>query len=173
VRVRRSLAALVVPLLLLTLSSCGDDDGRSAPSPVTLTPSPTATATQTAPPTRETPEQFIRRWVDLQREMQTSGETREFLAASDHCESCRALATTVHRIYTAGGSITTDGWIVRSVRKQAKLTYLVRISDTGTAWKPSRGAKMKRLAGGEVTSLFQLSRRDGSWKVAMLGDVAS
>ncbi len=63
--VRRTLAALVGAALLL--AGCTDEPTpRFDPTP---SPSPTESET-TAEPEAQSPEEFIREWVDLDREMQ-------------------------------------------------------------------------------------------------------
>ena len=81
--VRRALAlTLAVPVLL---AGCSDDPEPKPKIPETTSSSPTPTPTESETPEAESPEDFIRRWVEAGDEMQATGETAEF-------EPCRGSA---------------------------------------------------------------------------------
>ena len=72
--VQRLLASLAC-CGLLALAGCSDDSSSAGPDPSpsvsSSEPSPSPTETEDA----ESPEEFVRRWVDVDREMQNSGDT--------------------------------------------------------------------------------------------------
>ena len=70
---KRFLAALTC-CGLLALSSCSDDSSSSADPP---SPTPTSTSSEPSPTEEaETPEEFVRRWVEVEHEMQNTGDTQ-------------------------------------------------------------------------------------------------
>jgi len=92
--VQRFLVTLAVPLVLLV--SCSDDpEPILAPSPGS-TPTPTTESAEPSPTESaepESPEEFIRRWVELSTELQNTGDAEEFVSVSDDdCRPCRDFA---------------------------------------------------------------------------------
>jgi hypothetical protein len=155
VRVLLGIAALP---LVLGLTSCSEDDPEPilAPTP-TASPTPSSTATETGP--SETPEEFIRRWVELSNEMQVTGETEEYLAISSGCRPCNLVANDVEEIHGAGGFVRTDGWEI-----------LKFIRSSGPAKRPS---EVETLPGGRLIERFHLERMDSSWTMINLSQVPS
>jgi hypothetical protein len=160
--VRRHAAALLAAALLL--AACSDDpEPRFAP---TEAPSPTESSSSTAPEA-QSPEEFIREWVELDNQMTASGETDEFRAASVGCDPCNEYADQVEQIYGAGGFIRTDGRTVTSVEKaELRGAYELRIESSPTKYKERAGGSVKSLPGGEATLRLVLRKRDGEWIVA-------
>ena len=80
--VQRPFASLAC-CTLLALAGCSDDSSSSvgpdpSPSVSSSEPAPSPTETEDA----ETPEAFVRRWVDVDREMQNSGDTKRLSCIS-------------------------------------------------------------------------------------------
>ena len=97
---KRFLAALTC-CGLLALFGCSDDSSSSADPP-----SPTPTSTSTSPtPDAETPEEFVRRWVEVSNEMQNTGKTGEYRSLSRGCRPCTAVADQVEGYFGAGGYV--------------------------------------------------------------------
>jgi hypothetical protein len=157
----------------LALSACSDD-----PEPI-LTPTPTETPTTTTPsPTEsesaepEDPKEFIRRWVDLNTELQNTGETKDFLAASTkNCEPCHAIADRMTTIYSTGGFVRTDGWTVMSIRalnpgatKHAE--FFVRLDSAPTEYRETADGPVESFPGGESLYRFVLTLRGDQWMVS-------
>ncbi len=139
--VLRSLAALAVPFLLLV--SCSGDD----PEPI-LSPSDSLTPTNSEPastPTEisETSEEFVERWVDLNNEMQTSGDTNEYRAASPKCQPCQSFADQIDDIYSAGGFVRTNGWQILEIGPadgpKERPRHDVEIKSRPTSYAESKG----------------------------------
>ena len=93
---KRLLAALAC-CGLLSLSACSDDSSSSCdpPSPTPSSSEPTSTPTEEG----ETPEEFVRRWVEVDRQMQNSGDVAEYREMSAKCSACMDVADQVEGIY--------------------------------------------------------------------------
>ena len=61
--------ALTAPLLLFALTACGDTTSVADPP---ISPPPTSSSA-TAPPKHETPQHFIRRWAQVEMQMENTG----------------------------------------------------------------------------------------------------
>ncbi len=110
---KRLLAALAC-CGLLSLSACSDDSSSSADPPTTAPTSASSDPTSTPTDEGETPEEFVRRWVEVDRQMQNSGDTDEYRQITKGCTACKGVADQVEAIYEAGGYVKTDGWQIES-----------------------------------------------------------
>ena len=164
--VRRTLAlALAVPLLL---AGCSED-----PEPRPKMPDPTPTSSEPSPTESETaeaesPEEFIRRWVEEDRRMFATGETKAFLEMGRDCDDCRRIAQTVDRIYGAGGTVEWDGWTIRQISRRGKPsahTYRFVVNSAPTRYRESPTGPWKTLDGGRVIQLIVLRPDASSWQV--------
>lgn len=162
--VRRALAlTVVIPLLL---AGCTDDAEPTPkmPDPTTSSSSPTATET----PDAESAEDFIRRWVAVNREMFATGETQEFLALGPDCEDCKEIAATVDRIYGAGGTVKWDGWKVLQLAPRGDPSahaYRFVVQSAPTRYRDSPTGAWKTLKGGRAVQLIVLAQVGPSWHV--------
>lgn len=172
---RHLYAAALVAALTLGVSGCGDDpkprfaDPTSDPprssTAAAVTDSPTSTAT--AQPKPESAKAFIRRFGDLERDMQNSGDSQAYRAVSAGCEGCDNLADLVDRYYSAGGSISWEGWKVRTFRRYDVRSgaYLLVVNSAPTVYTEAANEPEQRLQGGVSQYVFDL-RRDGlTWLV--------
>ena len=172
-RVRRHLATSVLAPLLL-LAACGEDD------PEPQIPEPPATATPTASESsttaRESPEDFIRRWVEANTQMQNTGDVAEYVDLSRRCRSCVETATRVESFYKAGGYVRTKGWRLRSIRKRPSSSdtavYDLHIESSPTRYRESADAPIQRLRGGPLVMRVRLST-SVPWQVVDLTQLAS
>jgi len=172
--VRRTLAlALVVPLLL---AGCSEDE----PTPKMPDPPPTSSPTP-SPSASETPEaesagDFIRRWVEINTEMQNSGSVDASMAFSDECAACIQTAERIRAIYTDGGFVRTEGWMVREVVDRSGTRggpiLDLRIDSSPTVFKERSGAVEDSYPGGKIVMRVRLSR-EAPWHVVQLTQVAS
>ena len=169
---KRFLAALAC-CGLLGLSSCSDDSSSSADPP---SPTPTSTSSEPSPTqAAETAEEFVRRWVEVDREMQNSGDTAEYLRISRECRPCKAVADQVEGYYSAGGYVKTDGWSIKSLKvagteKRASVT--IDVVSAPTRYVESEGEPEQELAGGRGNYLLTLLAEDATWVLTDLEAVA-
>jgi len=171
---KRFLAALAC-CGVLSLSACNGDSSSSADPP---SPSPTASTSSVEPsPTEdpESPEEFVRRWVDVDREMQNSGDTTEYRQLSAKCRPCLEVADQVEGYYAAGGYVKTDGWSIvsaKTARSHKTASVTIQVLSAPTEVVESEGAQVRRLEGGEGTYLLSLLVADTTWVVTDLEAVA-
>lgn len=171
--VRRALAlTLTVPLLL---AGCSDDPAPEPkmpdPTPSSSAPSPTESETAEA----ESPEEFVRRWVEVSNEMQRTGDVDAYLKISGECRPCKQVARQVASAFEAGGYVKTKGWTVRSITDRSgggKPIYDVRVDSAPTELKASKSGKPSRLPGGDLTYRFRLNR-EAPWQLMQLTQVPS
>lgn len=172
--VRRITAALLF-LPLLALGACGGSDTSIADPPVSSPPSSSAPTAK--PPHQETPEHFIRRWVELEKKMENTGDARPYLAVSAQCAACRKLVSKVALFYTSGGYVKWGGWHIISVRVNAtnghSITYAVLNDSAETVYQESSETPTKHLDGGRTTELLTLKRIKGEWQVLSKAELAS
>ncbi|CUR55270.1 exported hypothetical protein [metagenome] len=179
-RLGPTLAALVAPVLLLSLAACTDDP--VAPGPVTPS-SPAESASPSAeaskdPLADETPHEFLRRWVEVQNEMEVTGDTDAFLALSHNCEYCTTFARRLRQIYGDGGWVKTKGWRITSIRREGKLPHGevsldFFISSAPTSYAEDTSAKVQRLPGSRsIRYRIQMKPTSAGWVVTYLIQVA-
>lgn len=163
--VRRALAlTAVVPLLL---SGCSDDP---VPQPKMPDPPPSSSPTPTASETveAESAEEFIRRWVEVVDEMQTTGKVAEFKRLSRNCQACIGVADQVESIYAAGGSIevanTSVAFLERVESKPP--TFHMDLDTPETVVRAKDGSVDRRLPAGVGKYLVTLNGEPGAWFVA-------
>ena len=158
---KRFLAALTC-CGLLALSSCSDDSSSSADPP---SPSPTQEA--------ETPEAFVRRWVEVSNQMQNTGETKVYRSISRGCRPCMAVADQVEGYFEAGGYVKTGGWSISSVKfskpgAEGHVTATVEVESAPTEYKESADADAQTLEGGSVIELMTIKPRGAGWVLTNL-----
>lgn len=164
--VRRALAlTLAVPVLL---AGCSDDPEPTPkiPEPTSSSPSPTEPATEE--PEAESPEEFIRRWVEVGDEMQMTGQVAEFKRMSRNCQACAQVAAQVKSIYGSGGSIEFAGTKVALLKEVAPQppTFHVDLNTPETVIRAENGAVDQRLPAGVGKYLLTLNGKPGRWYVA-------
>ena len=172
-RVRRHFAAAVLAPLLM-LAACGEDEPEPKVPEPPATPTPSATESSTT--AQESPEDFIRRWVEVNTEMQNTGEVAKYVGLSRKCRACVDTATRVRSFYEAGGFVRTKGWRLQSIRKgpasAATAVYDLRIDSSPTRYRESADAPIQRLAGGHLLMRVRLSA-SAPWQVVDLTQLAS
>jgi hypothetical protein len=160
--VQRLLASLAC-CSLLALAGCSDDSSSAGPDPTpsasSAEPSPSPTETDDA----ETPEEFVRRWVDVDRKMQNSGDTDEYRRLSSKCRPCLEVAKQVEGYYSAGGYVKTDGWTSKTSRSSGATSVTIEVTSSPTEYVESAGGKVQRLEGGEGSYILSLQPTDESW----------
>ena len=172
---KRLLASLAC-LGVLCLPACSDDSSSSAdpPSPTPSSSEPTSTPTEEG----ETPEEFVRRWVEVDREMQNSGETQEYRQITKGCTACRGVADQVDAIYKAGGYVKTDGLQIAQVRvgkpdRNGEVEARLMVRSAPTEYVEEAGGAVQNLPGGRVTYLLTLHEADDSWVLVLLERLAT
>jgi hypothetical protein len=177
-RIRRYGAAAAVALVAASLAACdgGDPEPKISPSSPVASPSSPAPTSGSATPEAETPEAFIRRWVDLQREAQNSGDTEELRSLSEKCDPCMAFLRRIDEIYAEGGFIETDGWSIRKIARPMAtpdgVQVDVSVTSAPTRFRESTDADTQTLQGGELEERFLLERESSSWLVSGLLEVS-
>lgn len=170
--VRRTLAAaLAAPLLLL--AACGGGDTSIADPPIS--PDPT-TSSPTQQPHRETPEHFIRRWADAEKQMENTGEVGTYLQLSLGCAPCKKLATQVRGYYREGGFVAWGGWHILSIKPypgEPAPLFSVHSNSQPTKYKTAAGTPTKQFEGGPITYVLALKRVNGSWAVTNKSELSS
>lgn len=163
--VRRALAlTAVVPLLLAACSDDPEPQPKMPDPPPSSSPTPTTSETVEA----ESAEEFIRRWVEEDKRMFETGDTKDFLAMGPNCDDCKNIADTVDRIYGAGGTVQWDGWTILELAPKGKPsahTYRFVVDSAPTRYRESAEGPWKKLAGGRVVQLIVLEPVGDSWHV--------
>ena len=171
--VRRALAlTAVVPLLLAGCSDDPEPQPKMPDPPPSSSPTPTTSETVEA----ESAEEFIRRWVEVNTEMQNTGQVDEYSELSRPCEPCIQTAERIERIYADGGFVRTDGWIVKDVVDRSGGTGVsvldLRIESSPTEFKERADAETESLPGGDIVMRVRLSPSP-PWSVTRLTQVPS
>jgi hypothetical protein len=146
--VRRTLAAALAAGVLL--AGCSDDPEPTFEPPAS--PSPSESESSSAEPEAQSPEEFVREWFELNFQMQNSGDTQAFRAASKDCATCNDIAERVDDIYKAGGTIRLASQEVLRIelgaRSRTVKQYEVAVLTSSTVYREAAGSKSKRLEGG-------------------------
>jgi hypothetical protein len=166
---RGSLPLVACSVVLVLLGGCAEDD----PEPKIAAPSespapsrsPSGFPSPEGDPRDETPREFIQRWVDTDREMQNTGDTREQELISRQCEPCLKTIERIKAIYAAGGYIEWDGMEITKIRKIYTKSYDVWVTAAPTNYKSSESAPMERLKGGRTKYMLTLRRTDDGFVV--------
>ncbi|NYE35669.1 hypothetical protein F4692_000773 [Nocardioides cavernae] len=162
---RRAIAlTFAVPLLL---SGCTEEEPTpKLPDPTTSSPTPTPEETET--PEVESAEDFVRRWVEVGDEMQSTGDVAEFRRMSRNCQACRGVADQVASIYEAGGSIDFAGTEIDRLRSVAPQppTFHLDLRTPETVIRDANGGVDQRLPAGVGKYLLTLNGEPGAWFVA-------
>jgi hypothetical protein len=158
--------ALIAPLfLLLALTGCGGNTSLADP-PVSPMPS---TSSPPAPPKRETPEHFIRRWAEIEKRMENTGNTDAYLAVSHACRACRQLAADIRRFYSNGGFVRWAGWRIKSLETsgpyQGGHAYTVHVISEPTSYRTTSHGGIQHLSGGPSTHQLIIKFAEGRWHV--------
>ena len=122
--------------------------------------------TPSTTPAPETPQEFVRRWIGLEREMHNSGDTTAFRELSAECEPCGDLADKVDDYDASGGSVKYSDVKVQRIRKDADLTFTVWVKDGPIEYRTSPEADVESLPGGQTSYKIALTRSDDGYTVA-------
>lgn len=164
--VRRALAlTLAVPVLL---AGCSDDPEPKPKIPETTSSSPTPTPTESETPEAESPEDFVRRWVEVGDEMQTTGDVAEFERLSRKCQACADVVAQVETIYESGGSIEFTGTEIGRLKQIASKppTFHLDLNTPETIIRSKSGDVDQRLPAGVGKYLLTLNGKPNDWYVA-------
>jgi hypothetical protein len=163
----------------LGLSACSGDASSSAaerPVPATTTSSVPVEPSASAQP--ESPEEFVRRWVEVDRVMQNSGDTREYRQMSRRCRACAGLASQIEDIYARGGYVMTLGWTILSIKVSppgptGRVSLRMKIDAAPTEYVEAEGKPVQHLRGGVQEQSVTLSPRGGTWNLEDIEQVAT
>ena len=172
-RVRRTLAALLAASFCM--SACG---GSSSVADPPVSSHTTSSAPTTQPPAHETPEHFIRRFYEAEREMENSGRTAAYSSLISNCRPCDGLINQVRSFYSAGGFIKWGGLTIDSIKvfsynTQQGPSFSVEFTARPTHYRTSSTASLKTLPGGQSTDVLTLHKTSDSWEVAARARLSS
>jgi uncharacterized protein DUF6318 len=176
------LAAVAVSVSVL-VAGCTQDAGPK-PSPLpstTKTASPSSTAP--TPPvmpaeakgtSAKSAKAFVRYWIATLNFAGRSGNTTSLRESSaQRCAACNAIADFIDKVYSAGGSISGDGWSVRTVRfvdsgpgRSMTIDALVDVKPQDVVKR--KGAARQHFDGGRRLKTFSIAAEQDSWRVARL-----
>jgi hypothetical protein len=175
VLVRRSAVALVAVLML---AGCSGDDPDPVADPTATASSPapagepTVSATPESSEQRESAEAFIRRWFELYRDLQETGQSESFVAVSRTCDACAATVDRFRTIYAAGGEIRGGRIAVTRLQRVGETknseTWVAHVSTTPTRYRESASAAWQRLDGGDGAFRLVLREHATSYVVGEL-----
>ncbi len=170
--------AVGVLLATLALGACDDEPPFPDPSEsATLPTSPSPSESSSSPPEAESPEEFIRRWVEAQNEMLTSGDVDQYLTLSRGCGPCDDTARRVRDVYEQGGFIETDGWAVTSIARSGGqgrvVTYEVQIDNAPTRYAEKADGPLKTLEAGQPLMQLTVTRRASGFVVSDLTQLST
>jgi hypothetical protein len=159
---RLATGILAAPLLL---SACGGGDDSIPDPPISSAPTSSATGT----PPHESAEQFIRRFAEIERSMENTGQLAEYARVTKTCGPCKDLASQIHGFYRAGGYVHWAGWDIKSVRPYDRATkpntFAVRVVSAPTTYRESTSGPIKHLAGGPATEIVSIRREHNAWVI--------
>ncbi|MGH3369286.1 MAG: DUF6318 family protein [Nocardioidaceae bacterium] len=181
----RRLASVAVVLLCAALSGCQSNPEppplEGAPTSASPSPSPTeaaptlpAEAKGTSPASAKA---FVRHYFNSLNYAMNSGDVDQFeVLATSGCQSCRAVAHNIDQTYSAGGEITSEGWLIQSVSLVPLQPRHRPILDLGVLMTKERvvataGAPPKSFRGGKQPMTIHLVRANGGWRVERLDRV--
>jgi len=166
-------AAAVGALFLGALGACGNDPKPkiAPPSPShSLSDSPSVSTT----PEAETPEAFLRRYIEAAHKAEVSGYFGEYKALSDsNCVSCNQFIEYLRRIHKHGGEVRFAGERVLSIERVRKNFYKVQTFSPPTHYKESKNGAWRKIDGGKATAQYSLAKRDGHFVVMDSASVGS
>lgn len=166
--VRRTAAALIGAALLL--AGCSDDpEPRFEPTP---SPSPTESKTTTEPEA-QTPEEFIREWVETYNAFEDTGDATDLAALGAGCGTCADIIEVVASAYADGGFVRSEGWAFEGPLRERYSSPLAAGLEATVQVAPSRykataDSDVERGTGGPVLMEFDLRRVKGAWRMADL-----
>ena len=154
-------------LVSLCLSGCSDSSSSSAssdpPSPSSSSPSPSPTEQP------ETPEAFVRRWVELANQLGRDGNPAPLLEASHRCDDCTSIATGVAEIYAGGGWIRGGDWrLVGAIELEdhgPRVTCNFRLAVEAGRYKASEDSPIQDTPGGTATIRATITKVGGAFKM--------
>ena len=176
-KIGRYAAAAAVLLAAPALAGCTGDDPQPkiSPSPTASSPASPSPTSTSATPEAETPEAFIRRWAELETEMQNTGDTSAYRAVTRGCDACGRAADLVDQYYAAGGFIEFGGHslsAIERVESAGGAVFTVRDRTEPTKYKESADAPTKTFEGGVNRLQFTLRKVGPSWNVVELVQLA-
>lgn len=179
-RAVRTVAALA---LLVGVGTAGCTEPAAKPKPL---PSPSSSSVAdgpTSPPsptppsmpakangnTRKAAKAFVMHYIETLNYATATGDTSALAALDDgSCRSCSAVIGRVRKVYKAGGSIDSRGWVVKSLAVVGQPNR--PLVDAGLLLSPQlvtkeQGDRPERFKGGRLPVTFHLIRVGHGWRV--------
>ena len=151
---------LAATLAALLLTACAVEE---EPAPIFTEPTATPTPSAEASPKKETVREFLERWAEAEHDYQTTGSSETYQQLVENCAPCEEFVTTVRRIHSAGGSVSTEPRTIGSVTRVANGQFHVDITNAPTTYTESDSAPPVHLDGGALLYLFRLTPRENSF----------
>jgi hypothetical protein len=125
----------------------------------------------------ETPEEFVRRWVDADTHMQNTGDADEYRRMSSRCKSCKAYAKRIESIYAAGGYVRTDGWRIDALKvadptPAGEVDVTISIHAPPTQYIEQAGGQVQHFKGGDAEYIISITKIEESWSTIRFAQVA-
>jgi len=176
---RRTIGPLASGLALVAaLSACGGDpaprfEAEPSAEPTTASPSASAEPEPWEERTDDGAVAFVEHWIDVFDVAKEDGDTAMLLSlSSPDCQTCQNFAETTEDIYARGGSLTSNGWKVRSISEPIKsdrsTLIAVDVLQTPQEVRRSESAKPEKFEGGRIDLAFTLAWANGAWTVKKL-----
>lgn len=171
--------ALLVVVLLSSLTTCDDEptpeipDPTSAVSTPTVTDSVSPTTPTSTPAVVLTPEETVRAWVAARNQALQDGDTSvvEALSAAT-CEACEFALDPIRTVYEAGGHFDTDGWTLSGLKLKNESGDRA-VLDSGLIYEagstvPQAGAEPIAYDREEHIVRFRLGKEGERWLLELL-----
>lgn len=178
----RRVAALAAAMLVAPLlAACGDgddpaDEGTPTPkfseapssSAGSADASASASGSGSAEAAPQTPKQVARAFVKAVGESVNTGEPREFLQyTNEECSNCETVAVNVANLYKNGRSARSQGWSVKTLKRDEARGDLVFLSGDIDASSQellrSDGSVYKRESAAIIRQELRLERSGDRW----------
>lgn len=174
---RCALAAALVGLL--AVSGCADAGSEPEAKPKLPLPSASQTPSKTPKPKpmteEESAEAFVREWVVEANRMLNTGETDAFRAMSWKCDECDLNIMRVERTYASGGSLSTDGWMIKQAQPQRHpsdgiVGVVLDVYIAPTVVIEEEDGSPRTIPGEDTRILVKLVLKRGTWNVSGIGE---
>lgn len=114
---------------------------------------------------------FVEHYIDLFNYAMTTGETKEFRAASRKCEGCDRYAKLFEKQYKRGGFNLTQGWSIQNIsmaKTRENLFALVNIQAPRLGYQESKATKLTTYPPDDYSLRFIVAHSKRTWAVSTM-----